>query len=595
LQRFGSLLTAHSLQPLILFIFLTPVLLFLYSPSLTGGFYFDSKPYLLESHIYQGGLPLSEAISRSVERGYHAAYNRIIPNITMAFQTYQNGAQARPLRSLNVIFHAAAVSLLFLLYGAILKLLFPEWETRTRDFCAMGGAVLWGLNPFQVETVAYMVQRSVIITGALFFLAMYIFIVIASRPGTSNSYLLWTLLTFVLIGGTLSKENSILFPLTATAIYLYLPRTHFSLSIKKAIVTMFGVGLLMLAIILVVRGPTPSPMSSYTARSFTAVERLLTESRVVVHQFSLFLFPAPWRLSLASYYPLSRSLFSPPTTILSILTILGSLAAAWRWRRCFPVAGIAVIWYLSNHLLESTFLPLEISFPHRNYLPTAMIFLVPVVALIKYQGTQRYSWIRTATPVLIVIIALTFSILTYRSSVLWGNETRFWQHNIAVSPGSTLPYLSFSGYLLEKNRPESALTVINRGLKRGDFKNDAPKRKASMLVNRGIAFSRTGKIKEGISSIRQALEITPENLAYQYNLSALLIQSYRWQEAEPILVNIIKSDPTYPEAHMQLARIYEHDKRYQQAIALLEIELRLFPNNRTARILHGRITERLGP
>jgi hypothetical protein len=48
-----------------------------------------------------------------------------------------------------------------------------------------------------------------------------------------------------------------------------------------------------------------------------------------------------------------------------------------RWRRRYPLAALAVLWYLAGHLLESTVLPIELYFEHRNYLPV----LGPVFAL----------------------------------------------------------------------------------------------------------------------------------------------------------------------------------------------------------------------
>ena len=69
-------------------------------------------------------------------------------------------------------------------------------------------------------------------------------------------------------------------------------------------------------------------------RGITLVERLLTETRVVVFYMSLLVYPHPSRLRLDYDFSLSRPLLSPPTTLLSLLVIFAAVGVAlYRWRK----------------------------------------------------------------------------------------------------------------------------------------------------------------------------------------------------------------------------------------------------------------------
>jgi hypothetical protein len=74
--------------------------------------------------------------------------------------------------------------------------------------------------------------------------------------------------------------------------------------------------------------------------------------------------------------PLSHSLFDPVSTLFAALGILALLAAALALRKRQPLLAFGVLFFLAGHSLESTVIPLEITFEHRNYLPMYGILLI---------------------------------------------------------------------------------------------------------------------------------------------------------------------------------------------------------------------------
>ncbi len=65
-----------------------------------------------------------------------------------------------------------------------------------------------------------------------------------------------------------------------------------------------------------------------------------------------------------------------------MLFILGLILTALVRRKKWPLFAFAVLWFFAGHALESTFLPLEYFFEHRNYLP----LLGPIFALVVFMS-----------------------------------------------------------------------------------------------------------------------------------------------------------------------------------------------------------------
>ncbi|MBW1692321.1 MAG: hypothetical protein JRJ70_16555, partial [Deltaproteobacteria bacterium] len=89
------------------------------------------------------------------------------------------------------------------------------------------------------------------------------------------------------------------------------------------------------------------------------------------------------RLSLNHDIAISHSLFNPPTTMLAIVLIIGMLFGAIYLSRRYPLISFCVFFFFLNHIPESTILPLELIYEHRNYIPS-MLFFVPIaIGLLK--------------------------------------------------------------------------------------------------------------------------------------------------------------------------------------------------------------------
>ncbi|MDX1529291.1 MAG: hypothetical protein R3337_11740, partial [Gammaproteobacteria bacterium] len=161
-------------------------------------------------------------------------------------------------------------------------------------------------------------------------------------------------------------------------------------------------------------------LSGYAGRSFSLAERLLTQPRVLLFYLGLLVFPTRHALGLYhDDFALSHGLFTPFTTVLALAAWIALLAVAFRYRRKAPVLVFAFAWYLAGHAMESTVLPLEMVFEHRNYVPS----IGPILALALgiWVGLKRLAGNERLAYTTVGIVTLTLAFVTHSRAYTWSD------------------------------------------------------------------------------------------------------------------------------------------------------------------------------
>ena len=111
----------------------------------------------------------------------------------------------------------------------------------------------------------------------------------------------------------------------------------------------------------------PEFIRGYEVRDFTIAERLLTQPYILGHYLSCIFFP---NISSMGLYLDDFAIRSPAlwSNWLGITAVFIAIFSALYWRKQKPIIAFAVLWYFACHALESSVIPLEMAFEHRNYL-----------------------------------------------------------------------------------------------------------------------------------------------------------------------------------------------------------------------------------
>jgi hypothetical protein len=192
-------------------------------------------------------------------------------------------------------------------------------------------------------------------------------------------------------------------------------------------------------------------------RGFTGWERLLTETQLLWVYVQKALFGIQSELGIYQTPPeTSRSLFEP-LTLLAVTAWLGlSLFAVMRRRR-FPLFSLAILWYLTGHMMESSVLSLELYFEHRNYLPVAgPVYALVVATLAGPARLQRVASV--AIPMFILVNAY----FLYLFASLSGDPSTASHYWAIKYPESVRAVTTMARYQLSEETPIKALSTIDR-------------------------------------------------------------------------------------------------------------------------------------
>jgi tetratricopeptide (TPR) repeat protein len=334
---------------------------------------------------------------------------------------------------------------------------------------ALFGAGAWLLHPLFVSTTLYVVQREAMLPAT--FTLIGILGWIASRKalaarrfkralfGMAVSAWLCTALA------VLSKANGALLPLLLLLVeWIVLTRQPMpdgatSRWHKHAVAVFLVVptGLLVAYLLYLIPGIVHSTPQ---VRGWTIWQRLLTEPRVLTDYLRLLFMPHARSSGLFNdAFPISTGWLDPITTIPCIVLVLALIGAGFALRRKHPAIALALLFYFAAQLMESGWVPLELYFEHRNYLP-AMLLFWPIGIGLSQAGFLRGLRITCA-----VCVLLGLAWLTLQRSQLWGNGPNQAQVWAAINPDSSRAQTSAALYDLQAGRPRLAAARLRIALR----------------------------------------------------------------------------------------------------------------------------------
>ncbi len=327
-----------------------------------------------------------------------------------------------PFKFTNLVLQLANGTLLAALLWRLGRVLEPAGTRAAR--AAVLGATLWMLHPLFVSTTLYVVQREAML--AAFFVLLGLLAYTRGRrlmlTGRNKRGIAWALLGLVgcTFLATFSKANGALLPLLAlvleATVFARQPLAGSSRRQWRVMLWIFAAlpALLLLAYLLWTG--LQATLHHPEVRRWTEPQRLLTEPRVLWDYLKLLWLPRPFSTGLFNdAFAVSRSLWHPADTLPALLGIIALIALGWRWRRTHPVLALAILFYFAGMALESTTVPLELYFEHRNYLPAMTMFWPPAWWL---SDLRRWRGFRGT---LTIGLPLLLALLTLQRAVLWGH------------------------------------------------------------------------------------------------------------------------------------------------------------------------------
>jgi tetratricopeptide (TPR) repeat protein len=282
----------------------------------------------------------------------------------------------------------------------------------------------------------------------------------------------------------------------------------------------------------------------YQQKGFTPLQRILTQMRVVIFYLSLLVYPHPSRLNLDHDFAVSYSLFSPFTTFLSLLFLIGSIALTIFLMRRNRLVSYAILWFFGNLVIESS-ITLCLSLPKREW----------------------EKWVTG----LIILFTMLFSYWTYERASVWRGPFSLWMDAVKKSPHKTRPHNALGhAYEYNKGMLDEAISEYKKALAINPNYYKAHN-------NLGVAYARKGRLDEAISEYKKTLAIKPSFVEAYNNLGVAYARKGRLDEAISEYKRVLILKPRYAETYYNLGNAYDKMNSFDKAIAKYKRALILNP------------------
>jgi tetratricopeptide (TPR) repeat protein len=277
-----------------------------------------------------------------------------------------------------------------------------------------------------------------------------------------------------------------------------------------------------------------SPSAGFGMRGVSWYQYLFTQGR------ALFVYPAefllPVRLTADWDFPVSRGIFDHGA-IFGLIALVALAAAAWHFRRRFPLACFGFFAYLVLMSPTSSILPIADPLAERR-LYTGMLGLLLIVV-------DLAGRIRTDSRKLAAVLAgllLVAAAITHARAAVWADPVALWQDTASKSPHKRRVLFQLASAYADAGRCQDAVEEYQKVANAWPPDYD-------LLIDWGLAYDCVNQPELALEKLRQAaaMEVT----AHVYTQMAKVYgERRRWAEALDALAVAEKIDPNFAITYM---------------------------------------------
>jgi Flp pilus assembly protein TadD len=488
---------------------------------------------------------------------------RPLPSVTFAIDWWRGDGSPRAFQWTNLAIHAVtAIAVFGLLYLVLSQL---EWSRRFVGVAAFAGAAIWSCHPIQIQSVTYVVQRMTSL-AALFTVLTVIFYIFGRVSRSRQKWLFFAVAGLCWGLGLVSKETAAIAPFLVLLAEYGVIRHNRLLIRQRADIAVLSIPAIVVVLVAadLITGVGPVSrvfLSGYEIRDFTMAERLLTQPRVIGFHLSQFIWPLPGRFSLEHDFTLSTGVASPVSTLFAMLA-LGAWISLGTWSLFRPrlrTVGFFLLWFPASLVIESSFIPLEMIFEHRMYLPS--VALAGLVALIIGLTLQRMP---RSMPVMIAgsTAAIIFLVVSSAQRVPeWRTQVMLNQSTVKNAPNSARAWGQLAAALRQEGHGwEKVAPPMMRALALDAGQSTA-------LNLRALQFIEQRRLDEADAILRSIAPRAKIDHSIWNTIGLLRFEQGNFPAAIEQFEKVVALDSFVPEFKYNLALSYEYAGRCGEAYA----------------------------
>lgn len=454
------------------------------------------------SHVHMEALTWNQVRGAFLNPNYDIF--RPIAYISFALNYWAGGLDVFGYHLVNVIIHIlAGIGVYFFVRKTFKLSCSGEGSEIVSYMVAALTALLWLVSPVQTQAVTYIVQRMTSLTALFYVWSCFFYIEGRTSEGTKTKVLvLLSLIFFLLALGT--KPIAITLPF-AIIFYevAFFPMPGKVLSGNRGFYLVLFISLSLIVVFLyslMTRNYLELPFSNI---GFAVQERIFTEARITFYYLSILLIPLPSKLALFHDFPLSRGLFNPPTTFVSLLLLTSMAVLAVLRVRKDPFVSFFALWFLIAILPEALYLSIAPMFEHRLYLPSVGFYAIAVCLSFRlFEAAGRRM--KTILGILTTMIALTFILNAYSRNMDWRDDVTFWRDSVKKAPLISTPHEGLGMTYINKGWMEEAKREFMTAKKLNPLSYAARLGLGIVYYERGEYYNAFSELNRAVTSLGRA-------------------------------------------------------------------------------------------
>jgi protein O-mannosyl-transferase len=428
----------------------------------------------------------------------------------------------------NVAIHCVTSALVF----AIVRR-FLEWsgvEAQRRELLAAFSGLLFLLHPAQSEAVAYLAGRSEALSVMLAFAALAVFIY---RRQTRVSWLTALAVLILFVASLLTKQQTIALPaLLLLTDFWWNPgfsfqgiRANWKLYAPLALGSAAGIAFFWRLI-------TTATTAGFGLKDLTWYQYFFTECRallVYIREFVL-----PFGLTADWDFPISRTILDRGA-VFGLAALLALAAAAWHYRRRYPLAAFGFFAFLVAMAPTSSIMPIRDPIAERRLYFGILGLILAAAGLLSRVKLPRATLAAACGAVLLI-----FAAATHARAEVWSDAVALWQDTVEKSPDKARAHFQLASAYADAGQCEQAAAEYEKtaGFPPVDY------RRPDLLVDWGLALECAGQQQPALAKLREAAAMEPT--AHVYTQIAKVYGDHsQWSETLDALAAAQKIDASY--------------------------------------------------
>lgn len=356
-------------------------------------------------------------------------------------------------------------------------------------------ALLFGIHPMRVESVAWLTERKDVLFGVFYLAALYFYIRGKSKSG--NWANIWIILPLFLLSG-LSKIQAVSLPLSMLAVdYLLDKRLSWKTLLSKIPYFAMSLFIGLLGVFLLQSEGTLGA----TGVHYSFFQRIFIGSYSYLVYLVKFIYPYEL-VPLYPYPPQFKTIF-----YLSMLPIVGLIAAVfWLHKKQYKIWVFGVLFFTFNimFLLQIVGAGQGFIADRFTYIAYFGLFFIVAYCLNKLDVKKMSS------KIIIAVLALYLGFLGYLTSEqckVWTNSYSMWTHVIKYYPNTKVPWGNRANWLRDNNYKVQALQDYNKRISLGQDEAEPFNSRGRLFFN----SSHPDTLRLAKADYQKAIELAEQN------------------------------------------------------------------------------------